>query len=137
MKKRENFGIETDETAENVETAEKSADSGADTAATAGEQNASKKKFNVVAVLGFGFSVLGAIFAVIYAVAQANSLLYAFLACFVAGIVLGITGTVLSKKWRSGKWFGIFAIIIGALGIIAFSAFFIIIVLIFTSIGKG
>ncbi len=98
------------------------------------------KKFNVFAVLGFFSSVVGAIFGITYAAggnlfAAADP--YAFLACFISGIIFGAVGTARFKKCRSGKWFGIFGIIIGTLGLLAFAAFFLVIVLIFTNIGRG
>jgi len=98
------------------------------------------KKFNLFAVLGFLSSVVGAIFGITYAAGShlfAEADPYVFSACFIFGIIFGSVGTARSKNCSSGKWFGIFGIIIGALGLLAFVGFFLVIVLIFTNIGKG
>lgn len=101
------------------------------------------KKFNVFALLGLIVSLIGAVLALIYAlggvlnIGDAGFLVYLFLPCLIAGIALGIVGAVRSKKCRSGLVLSIAGIVIGALALLAFAGFFIIVIIILTSIGKG
>ncbi len=129
MKKHGNYDENTDNTPDRKELPQ-----------PAESEKENCKKFNVFAVLGFLSSVVGAIFGITYAaggnlLAEADP--YVFLACFIFGIIFGAIGTARAKKCRSGKLFGIFGIIIGTLGLLVFAAFFLVIVLIFTNIGRG
>ena len=101
------------------------------------------KKFNVCALLGLIFSVIGAILTVIYSlsgtayIGNANALIYIFLPCNIAGVVLGIAGAVQAKKCRSGLAMSIIAIVVGALATFAFAGFFILLLIVFATVGKA
>lgn len=106
--------------------------------ASAAQSGFEHKKFNIFSLLGFVFSLAGVIIGIFSIVFNASAwLFYSFVTIIVSGLVLGIIGTVKSKKYRSGKAFGITAIIISAVVLFLYFGFFLLIVIIFTSIGRG
>lgn len=97
-------------------------------------------KFNVCALLGFIFSIVGLV--------VDNSLLFSdvnfslFYALTIAGLVLSIIGAVKSKKLQNGKGFGIAGIVISSVSlliglIIVLMAFGIVIMLWLSLIFRG
>lgn len=105
---------------------------------SAAQSGFERKKFNIFSLLGLIFSVAGVINGITSVTFNASALLfYSFVTIIVSGLVLGIIGTVKSKKYRSGKALGITAIIISAVALFLYFGFFLLIVIIFTSIGRG
>lgn len=102
------------------------------------ENTETKKKFNIFSLIGLIFSVVGAVFGITCTVGFDNGL-FIFLPCAILGVIFGIVGLVFNKKYRtkSGLAMGIVAIIVGVLSLMAFAGFFIIVIIILTSIGKG
>lgn len=96
-------------------------------AVTPGQPANGAKKFNVCALLGFIFSLVG--------IVVDTSLLFThitFLYGFtIAGFVLSIIGTVKSKKLENGKGFGIAGIVISSVSFLLWIFIFFIIFLLF------
>ncbi len=103
----------------------------------------SKKKLNAFALSGMILSLIGAVVEIIYALGGVLGmdnqavLIYIFLPLHLLGIIFGIVGLALYKKYRSGKAMGIVGIVVGVLGLLAFAAFFILVILLFVGIGKA
>ena len=71
-----------------------------------------KKPFNVFALIGFIFAMLG----LLVTIASGSGI-----ALSIAGLVLGIIGLVKSKKTGTGKGFAIAAIVVSAVAIVLFA----------------
>lgn len=91
------------------------------------------QKFNVCALLGFIFSLVGIV--VDTSLIFTNfTLLYAFT---IAGLVLSIIGTVKSKKLQNGKGFGIAGIIISSVSLFLCILIYFIIFIIVLGVAAG
>lgn len=92
-----------------------------------------KKKFNVCALLGFIFSLVGIVVDTSLMFTEV-SLLYGFT---IAGFVLSIIGTVKAKKLENGKGFGIAGIVISSVSFFLWVIIFLVVFVIIASIMMG
>lgn len=92
-------------------------------------------KFNVCALLGFIFSLVGIVVDTSLIFTD-FTLLYAFT---IAGLILSIIGTVKSKKLQNGKGFGIAGIVISSvsLALLIIILFFAVIFIVLLGLSLG
>ncbi len=97
-----------------------------------------ESKTNVCSIIGFSGSVAGAICGIIWGFSEDAAFLgYIFLATSVCALILSIVGTALSRKLQSGKALGIWGIVISFLSLLIFAGFFLVVYVLFKSIGEA
>lgn len=90
----------------------------------------------IISAVGVAFGAVGIILWLVNIVFSKPLLSVWIILCLIIGIAMGIIGTVSSKDSRFGRVLGIVGLIISALGLIICIGFFILILFLFSNVGR-